>query len=95
MKVTEDHQYDAKVDQYFSKDMDWGKFTGPFDFTGQPTLSTPCGISSAGLPLSLQLVGKHLNEGLLCRVGHAFEQATGFNQLHPNIDAGIESSADE
>jgi amidase len=85
MKMTENHQYDAKVDQFFSKDMDWGKFTGPFDFTGQPTLSTPCGISSTGLPLSLQLVGKHLKEGLLCRVGHAFEQATGFNQLHPDI----------
>ena len=54
----------------------WGRFTVPFDFNGAPTLSLPCGLNSDGLPLSLQFVGKHLEEALLCRLGHAYEQAT-------------------
>ncbi|MCA9135127.1 MAG: hypothetical protein KDB00_00170 [Planctomycetales bacterium] len=63
----------------------WGHYTSPYDFSGQPTLSTPCGITNDGLPLSLQLVAKHRQEGLLCRVGHAYEQATGFHRIHPQI----------
>lgn len=34
----------------------------------------------AGLPLSLQLVGKHLQEALLCQVGHRYEQATPWHK---------------
>lgn len=49
------------------------RFTGPFNFTGSPTLSLPSGFSAEGLPLSLQLVGRHLDEATLCRVGQAFE----------------------
>ena len=63
----------------------WMHFTAPYDYSGQPTLSTPCGVTDDGLPLSLQLVGKHLQEGLLCRIGHAYERATGFNRLHPKV----------
>jgi len=37
------------------------------------------------LPLSLQFVGKHLAEPLLCRVGHAYEQATDWHDLHPPV----------
>jgi amidase len=59
------------------------RFTVPFDFNGAPTISVPCGLSSDGLPLSLQLVGKHLSEPMLCRIGHAYEQATGWHNLHP------------
>ena len=61
------------------------RFTVPFDFNGAPTLSLPCGRSSAGLPLSIQFVGKHLSEPLLCRVGHAYEQATPWQALHPPV----------
>lgn len=61
------------------------KFTAPFDFSGSPTLSLPCGFSSDGLPLSLQLVGRHLDEALLCRAGHAFESATDWHRRHPDL----------
>jgi amidase len=61
------------------------RFTVPFDFNGAPTLSVPCGINSEGLPLSLQFAGKHLSEPLLCQVGHAYEQATEWHKMHPNI----------
>ena len=63
----------------------WGRFTVPFDFNGAPTLSLPCGLNSDGLPLSLQFVGKHLDEKLLCRLGHAYEQATEWHNLRPNV----------
>ena len=61
------------------------RFTVPFNFNGAPTLSLPCGMNRDGLPLSLQFVAKHLSEPLLCQVGHAYEQATEWHTMHPNI----------
>jgi amidase len=61
------------------------RFTAPFDYNGAPTLSVPCGINSEGLPLSLQFVGSHLSEPLLCQVGHAYEEATEWHNKHPNV----------
>ncbi len=61
------------------------RFTVPYDFNGAPTLSVPCGLSSDGLPLSLQIVGKHLGEALLCRIGHAYEQATDWHTKRPPV----------
>ena len=66
-------------------DWTWGRFTIPFDFNGAPTISLPCGLDSDGLPLSIQFVGKHLSEPLLCRMGHAFEGATAWHDLHPEV----------
>jgi amidase len=61
------------------------RYTVPFDFNGAPTLSVPCGFNGDGLPLSLQFVGKHLAEPLLCRVGHAYEGATDWNAMRPKL----------
>jgi amidase len=60
------------------------RFTAPFDFSGSPTITLPCGFSAEGLPLGLQLVSRHLEEELLCRVGFAYEQATDWHTRHPN-----------
>jgi amidase len=38
------------------------------------------------MPLGLQLVGSHLSEALLCRAGHAFQQATDFHTAHPVLE---------
>ena len=62
----------------------WGRFTIPFDFSGAPTISLPCGLNSEGLPLSIQFVGKHLAEPLLVQIGNAYEAATQ-HQLRPNV----------
>ncbi|MGA1195416.1 MAG: amidase [Candidatus Latescibacterota bacterium] len=59
------------------------RFTAPFDFNGAPTLSVPCGLNHEGLPLSIQFVGKHLAEPLLCQVGDAYEQTRVWT--HPEI----------
>lgn len=61
------------------------RYTAPYDYNGAPTLSVPCGLNSERLPLSLQFVGKHLAEPLLCRIGHAYEQATDWHDLHPPV----------
>jgi len=61
------------------------RFTVPYDFNGAPTLSVPCGFSGDGLPLSLQFVGKHLAEPLLCRIGHTYEQATDWHSRRPPV----------
>lgn len=61
------------------------RFTAPFNFSGSPTITLPSGIDEAGLPLSLQLVGRHEAEGLLCRAGHAFQSVTDWHTRHPSL----------
>ena len=57
----------------------------PFDFSGSPTLSVPCGFTGDGLPLSVQFVGRALGEATICRIGHAYQQATGWHTRHPEV----------
>ncbi len=59
------------------------RFTAPFDFSGSPTITLPSGIDRAGIPLSMQLVGPHVSEDLLCRAGHAFQQVTDWHTRRP------------
>jgi len=60
-------------------------FTSPFNLSGSPTISLPCGFSEEELPYSIQFVGKHLDEALLCRIGHSYEQATEWHTRHPVV----------
>ncbi len=59
------------------------RFTAPFDFSGSPTITMPSGFDRLGIPLSLQLIGRHLSEDLLCRAGHAFQQVTDWHTRRP------------
>ena len=52
------------------------QFTIPANFAGTPSLTLPCGVSEYGPPYTLQLIGAHLSEPTLCRIGHAYEQVT-------------------
>ena len=54
-------------------------FTIPANFAGVPSISVPCGLDRAGLPIGLQLTAKVLDESTLLRVAHAFEQDLGFS----------------
>ncbi len=60
-------------------------FTKPFNFSGSPTLSVPCGFSSKNIPISVQFVGSDLSEAILCRIGYAYEQQTEWHNKHPEI----------
>ncbi len=59
------------------------RFTAPFDFSGSPTITMPGGIDRAGMPLSVQLVGRHLQEDLLFKAGYAFQQVTDWHTRRP------------
>jgi len=59
--------------------------TIPVNLAGVPGLSLPCGLSQQGLPLGLQIIGKHFDESTIYRVAHAFEQATDHHTKKPQL----------
>ncbi|WP_078551382.1 Asp-tRNA(Asn)/Glu-tRNA(Gln) amidotransferase subunit GatA [Bacillus alkalicellulosilyticus] len=58
--------------------------TIPVNLAGVPGISVPCGFAD-GLPLGLQIIGKHFDEGTVYRVAHAYEQATDFHKQKPTL----------
>jgi aspartyl-tRNA(Asn)/glutamyl-tRNA(Gln) amidotransferase subunit A len=57
----------------------------PFNLTGQPALSMCNGYDRAGLPLSLQIVGRGFDEATVLRIGHAYERATPWRERRPQL----------
>jgi aspartyl-tRNA(Asn)/glutamyl-tRNA(Gln) amidotransferase subunit A len=51
----------------------WTAFTYPFNLTGNPAITVPCGWTAEGLPIGLQFVGRRLEDGLVLRAAAAFE----------------------
>jgi aspartyl-tRNA(Asn)/glutamyl-tRNA(Gln) amidotransferase subunit A len=60
-------------------------FTISANLAGIPAMSMPCGFSSSGLPIGLQLMGKHFDEEILLRAAYNFEQATEFHKKRPSL----------
>jgi aspartyl-tRNA(Asn)/glutamyl-tRNA(Gln) amidotransferase subunit A len=60
-------------------------FTLSANLAGIPGMSLPCGFSSEGLPVGLQIMGSHFNEAMLLKVAYGFEQATDFHKKKPQI----------
>jgi aspartyl-tRNA(Asn)/glutamyl-tRNA(Gln) amidotransferase subunit A len=56
----------------------WTPFTFPFNITGQPAASVPCGFTRDGLPIGFQIVGPWRAEALVLRAARAFEAARPF-----------------
>ena len=63
-----------------------GRRTGPFNLTGLPAISVPCGFGPDHLPLGIQFIAAPLAEPLLLRVAHAYEQRTSWVQEYPAIE---------
>ena len=61
------------------------RFTAPFNLTGLPAISIPCGFSKEGLPIGLQLVTRHWAEARILQAAHAYEQNTEWHTKHPLI----------
>jgi aspartyl-tRNA(Asn)/glutamyl-tRNA(Gln) amidotransferase subunit A len=55
------------------------RFTAPFNLTGLPALTVPCGFTKDGLPIGLQFVSRAWNETGVLRAGFAFQQATDWH----------------
>jgi len=61
------------------------RFTSPFNLTGLPALSLPCGFTSEGLPIGLQILSGAWQETKVLNLGYAFEQVTEWHNRFPPI----------
>jgi aspartyl-tRNA(Asn)/glutamyl-tRNA(Gln) amidotransferase subunit A len=59
------------------------RLTRPFNFSGHPACSVPCGFSAAGLPIGLQLVGRPFDEATVLRAADAYQRATDWHTRRP------------
>jgi aspartyl-tRNA(Asn)/glutamyl-tRNA(Gln) amidotransferase subunit A len=62
-------------------------FTAPFNLTGLPALSLPCGFTSGSLPVGLQIVAGPWGEAKVLRAAQAYEAVTGWHEEHPSVAA--------
>ena len=60
-------------------------FTLAANLAGIPGLSVPCGFDAKGLPIGLQIMGPAFREDIVLRVGHAYEQSTGWHKRRPAL----------
>jgi amidase len=73
MKATPLPAANAPLALYCQRGFEMLPNTCPFDVTGHPAMSIPCGMSD-GLPIGMMLVARHYNEATIYRAAHAFEQ---------------------
>jgi len=66
----------------------WLSFCFPFNFTGQPAASVPAGFTASGLPIGMQIVGRHLDDGLVLAASAAFERIQPWNHITP-VSIGV------
>ena len=57
----------------------------PFNLTGFPAISIPCGLSSLGLPIGMQVVGRDFQEDTVFMAAHAYEKAAGWYEKRPEL----------
>ena len=65
--------------------IDWMRTCSDITVTGLPAISVPAGFTDEGLPVGLQIVGRHQDEWGVLQLAHAFEQATGFGRRRPPL----------
>jgi len=56
------------------------------NFPGLPTISVPCGFTRSGFPVGMQITGRPGDEATVCRLAHAYEQATDWHKREPHLD---------
>jgi amidase len=81
MKATKIPSADAPREERVARAQEGVANTCPFNVTGHPAMSIPCGLSD-GLPIGMMLVGKKWNDATVLRAAHAFEQISGYT-VHP------------
>jgi aspartyl-tRNA(Asn)/glutamyl-tRNA(Gln) amidotransferase subunit A len=64
----------------------YAPFTRPFNLSGQPAASIPCGFSAEGLPVGLQIIGRRRDESTVLRASAAFEQARPWANHRPSLE---------
>ena len=59
------------------------RYTRPFNLSGHPAVSVPCGLTASGLPIGLQIVGRPFDEATVLRVADAYQRATDWHARRP------------
>jgi amidase len=65
--------------------IDWMRACWYVSFMSNPAISVPAGFSATGLPVGLQIVGRHRDELSVLQLAHAFEQATQHGKRRPSV----------
>ncbi|MDA8157023.1 MAG: Asp-tRNA(Asn)/Glu-tRNA(Gln) amidotransferase subunit GatA [Actinomycetota bacterium] len=60
-------------------------FTISINLAGVPAISLPCGFTKSGLPIGLQLIGRHFDEEAIIKAAYAYEQSTGWHKRRPAL----------
>lgn len=83
-KIDERH---VNIEKYVGQHIRWSiiKLTAPTNLNGFPSLSIPCGFSSDGMPVGIQLIGKEFDEAALYKIGHALEAELSINTAKYNV----------
>jgi aspartyl-tRNA(Asn)/glutamyl-tRNA(Gln) amidotransferase subunit A len=61
------------------------RYTRPFNLTGHPAASIPCGFTSQGLPIGLQIIGRPFDEATVLRAADAYQRATDWHTRRPPV----------
>lgn len=77
MKATRIPPVDAPREEKVARALEMIANTCPFDVTGHPAMTIPCGLSN-DLPVGMMLIGKKWNDATVLRTAHAFEQISGY-----------------
>ena len=83
--AAEDLRYGGIGDSAPGSDLTRYRFTFPANWAGTPTITVPCGATDTGAPYAMQFMGTRLSEPLLCRIAHAYEQASEWHVRHPAV----------
>ncbi|MCH9036229.1 MAG: amidase, partial [Chloroflexi bacterium] len=59
--------------------------TTPYNLSGLPAVSVPCGFTRSGLPIGMQIGGRAFDEATVLQVASAYERATDWHTRHPEI----------
>jgi aspartyl-tRNA(Asn)/glutamyl-tRNA(Gln) amidotransferase subunit A len=75
----------ADLDNLRTKELLTLRNTRPFNLLGLPTISVPCGFTSKGLPIGMQITGPPWSEATVLRLAYAYEQATDWHNRKPSL----------
>jgi aspartyl-tRNA(Asn)/glutamyl-tRNA(Gln) amidotransferase subunit A len=79
----------SKIDGFDVEPFEWLHFTFPLNFTGQPAASIPAGWTDDGLPVGLQIIGRHLDDATVLRASACFEAAQPWKHRWPPLLAAM------
>ena len=83
--ITDDQMFNNNNHDYSSWVFVLAQFTAPFNWSGNPAVSLPCGFTQAGLPVGLQLAGRKKSELNLIQASKAFENIKTCQKIRPKI----------